>query len=194
VRRLTPYLPTRYRYRGSTGAALALVLALLVLGVLLPAPALARPAGPVRPAEDGSSTPDVRPEVNCVIVGPNSYQAVFSYRNDAGSAVTVPLGPANTVSPSGYGATPPTTFVANTDNGLGFVTGPVPLGTRVTWYLGDRSATADATMHGCGAGTSLPAAGNGTAPLIILLLCGVGVAVVGYRQRRRRVQDGTGQD
>ncbi|MGY1608122.1 hypothetical protein [Geodermatophilus sp. SYSU D00700] len=169
----------RGRSRLARSAAAAAVGAVVVL-----APGVAG-AAPNR-----SAPPDVVPVVDCVVRHDDgSWTAVFGYDNRTGAPVEIPVGPANRVTPTGYGSPQPTTFDPGVRHGVFAVT--VTGGGGPMWHLGGTNLAARTADAACPPATQMPADGNGTGVVIgVAVAAGVG-AVVLRRARRRAVAVGS---
>jgi hypothetical protein len=113
-----------------------------------------------------------------------TWTAVFGYDNPTGAAVTIPVGPANKVTPVTSGRPQPTTFEPGLHHGAFSVT--VTRGAGVMWHLDGQNLAAHAgAASACPPSTELPEEGNGTGPAIVLVAAGVVGAVAVHRVRRR---------
>ncbi len=130
-----------------------------------------------------SAPPDVVPVVDCLVRHEDgSWTAVFGYDNRTGATVDVPVGPANRVTPTGYGTPQPTTFAPGVRHGVFSVT--VTRGGGPVWHLGGTNLAARETDTACPPSTQMPADGNGTGVAIgVAVAAGVG-AVLLRRSRR----------
>jgi hypothetical protein len=134
-------------------------------------------------APNRSGPPDVVPLVDCVTThADGSWTAVFGYDNRTGAAVDIPVGPANKVTPTGYGAPQPTSFAPGVRHGVFAVT--VPRGGGPMWHLGSTNLAARKADTACPPATQMPAEGNGTGVAIGVAVAG-GVAAVLLRRSRR---------
>ena len=127
----------------------------------------------------------VVPLLDCVVANDDgTWTAVFGYRNTSGSAVSIPSGPRNKVTPVTYGVPQPTTFQPGTHRGVFTVT--VPRGAGPMWHLdGTNLAARPGSATACPSPTELPAEGNGTGAVIALAGAGVvGLALVRRAGRR----------
>ena len=133
----------------------------------------------------------VVPLLDCVVTnGDGTWTAVFGYRNTSGSAVSIPSGPRNKVTPVTYGVPQPTTFRPGTHRGVFTVT--VARGAGPMWHLdGTNLAARLGSATACPPSTELPEEGNGTGPAIALVVAGL-VGAVGVQRARRRAPAGRG--
>jgi hypothetical protein len=135
----------------------------------------------------------VTPFLDCLRQNPNgSYTAVLGYTNTSRTAVTIPRGTWNKISPSKYDGPQPTVFEPGTKHGAVTVTiskneymgGPY-------WWLDGEFVywgwawTHDGGAATCPSSTELPEEGNGTGPAIALLAAGLVGAVLVQRANRR---------
>jgi hypothetical protein len=137
----------------------------------------------------------VVPLLDCVVTNADgTWTAVFGYRNTSGSAVSIPSGARNKVTPVTYGAPQPTTFQPGTHRGVFTVT--VPRGAGPMWHLdGTNLAARLGSATACPPPTELPAEGNGTGMAIALAGAGVvGLALVRRAGRRARALDVAARD
>ncbi|MGY1702252.1 hypothetical protein [Geodermatophilus sp. SYSU D00766] len=136
-------------------------------------------------APNRSAPPDVVPVVDCVVRnGDGSWTAVFGYDNRTGATVDIPVGPANQVTPTGYGAPQPTRFAPGLRRGVFSVT--VTRGGGPVWHLGSTNLAARKTDTACPPSTQMPADGNGTGAAIgVAVAAGVGAVLL--RRSRRAV-------
>jgi hypothetical protein len=127
----------------------------------------------------------VVPLLDCVVTNADgSWTAVFGYRNTASSAVHIPTGPRNKVTPVTSGSPQPTTFQPGTHRGA--FTVPVPRGAGPMWHLdGTNLAARLGIAEACPSSTQMPAEGNGTGMAIGLVVAGL-VGAVGVQRARRR--------
>jgi MYXO-CTERM domain-containing protein len=145
-----------------------------VLGLVL---ALAPTAAGAAPGTNRSAPPDVVPLLDCTITHPDgSWTAVFGYDNRTGARVEIPVGPANQVTPSGYGRPQPTTFQPGVRRAVFSVT--VTSGGGPMWHLGRTNLAARKGTTVCPPSTQMPADGNGTGIVVALVLAGAVGAVV----------------
>jgi hypothetical protein len=152
------------------GAAVAAVVA------LLPGAAAAAP--------NRADPPDVVPLLDCVLTGTDgTWTAVFGYDNRTGATVSIPVGPANQVTPAPYGTPQPTSFAPGVRHGVFAVT--VSGGGGPTWHLGSTNLAARKGDAACPPSTQMPADGNGTGVVIGVALAGAVGAAVLHRGRRR---------
>ena len=160
----------------SRGARLLATAAVTAVVALTPGVAGAAPGR--------SGPPDVVPLVDCVVThADGSWTAVFGYDNRTGAAVDIPVGPANKVTPAGYGVPQPTSFAPGVRHGVFAVT--VPRGGGPMWHLGSTNLAARKADTACPPATQMPADGNGTGLAIGVAVAG-GVAAVVLRRSRRR--------
>ncbi|WP_436530932.1 hypothetical protein [Actinoplanes sp. HUAS TT8] len=130
------------------------------------------------------------PTCDCVLQNSKSgtYRAVFGYTSTAGSAGTIAAGDNNQVLLSGSTrstvADVTTRFEPGTHKAT-FATGWLSKDTSATWTVGGKTVTANWSKPTCGSDVSLPAGGNGTGPLIALIMAGVIAAFVFWRKRRK---------
>jgi hypothetical protein len=165
-------------------------------GVLVTAAAvtvLAAAPGAALAAPGRSAPPDVVPLVDCVTVDPDgTWTAVFGYDNRTGATVTIPVGPANQVTPAAYGDPQPTTFAPGVHHGA--FAAVVTQGGGPMWHLGSDDLAARSTDTACPTATQMPSDGNGTGVVIVLGLAGAVGAVLVSRARRRRSPARTGHE
>ncbi|MGY1644445.1 hypothetical protein ACI782_25365 [Geodermatophilus sp. SYSU D00703] len=163
-------------------AVLALAALIGVLGVVAaPGTAHAEIVGDT----DRSEPPDVVPFIDCVSQNADgSWTAVFGYDNRTGSNVTIPIGPANQVTPTPTGRLQPTGFRPGVRHGVFAVTATGETGPM--WHLGTSNLQARRTGTACPADTQMPAEGNGTGGVLALGAAGVVGAVLLRRVGRRR--------
>ncbi|WP_336026628.1 hypothetical protein [Geodermatophilus sp. FMUSA9-8] len=156
-------------------AAVAALVALLV--ALVPGTAAAAP--------NRSDPPDVVPVLDCVLTrADGSWTAVFGYDNRTGATVTIPVGPANQVTPTRYGTPQPTTFEPGLRRGVFAVT---VTGGGPMWHLGSTNLAARQGDAACPPSTQMPADGNGAGLPIVLAAAGGAAALLLARARRRAV-------
>jgi hypothetical protein len=173
----SPEEPLGRRRRPRLGRHRALVAAAAVT-ILAGAPGMAV-AAPNR-----SAPPDVVPLVDCVSVSSDgTWTAVFGYDNRTGSAVTIPVGPANQVTPTVYGTPQPRTFAPGLHHGA--FAAVVTHGGGPMWHLGSENLAARKTDTACPAPTQMPAEGSGTGAVVLLGLAGLTGAVLLSRARRQ---------
>jgi hypothetical protein len=137
----------------------------------------------------------VVPLLDCVVTnGDGTWTAVFGYRNTSGSAVSIPSGPRNKVTPVTYGVPQPTTFRPGTHRGVFTVT--VARGAGPMWHLdGTNLAARLGSATACPSPTELPAEGNSTGVVIALAGAGVlGVVLVRRAGRRARALEVAARD
>jgi choice-of-anchor A domain-containing protein len=133
-----------------------------------------------------SGTPSsVVPVVKCVSVNSNgSFVAYFGY-TDSGAAVSYPIGPTNSVTPSSLSGGQPVNFVSGTVDDAFSVT--VPQSGTAEWLVNGLSATATSSSMVCSDDT-LPADPYGMS--LVLAIGGggiVGTVVVRRTARGRRL-------
>jgi len=160
--------------------------ALLLLGVCsTPGVAAAAPPGGLTPGHG-----QVTPLVDCVVLdGADAFTAVFGYAN-SGTATQHLTGAANRITPAAYDGTQPTKFASGTHHGVFSVR---VTGTSASWTLGGSMVTSTAASAACPPSAQLPAEGNGTGPVIVLVVAGVvGVAALVRRGQRLSRVAGTG--
>jgi hypothetical protein len=117
----------------------------------------------------------VTPLVDCVRPdGTGALTAVLGYAN-SGTATEHLFGPANHLQPAPYDGTQPTKFASGTHHGVLSVR--IPAG-QVSWTLDGTTVVADAGSPACPPADELPADGNGTGPVIALLLAALIGALV----------------
>ncbi len=163
----------------------ARVLAATAIGAVVALTPGAAGAAPGR-----SGPPDVVPLVDCVVRHDDgSWTAVFGYDNRTGAPVTVPLGPANKVTPTGYGTPQPTTFAPGVRHGVFSVT--VTRGGGPMWHLGSTNLAARKTDTACPPSTQMPADGNGAGVVIGVAAAG-GVGTLLLRRARRNAVPAAG--
>jgi hypothetical protein len=164
----------------SARSARAGVIRIALVAVIAVAGVLALPG-------TASAKGTVVPLLDCVVTNADgTWTAVFGYRNTSTSAVSIPSGPRNKVTPVTYGAPQPTTFQPGTHRGVFTVT--VPRGAGPMWHLdGTNLAARAGSATACPSPTELPAEGNGTGVVIALACAGVlGVVLVRRAGRRAR--------
>jgi hypothetical protein len=125
------------------------------------------------------------PFVECITRHANgSWTAVLGYENTGRTAVTVPGGARNKVTPDKAAPAVPTTFAPGRHRGAFSVT--VSKGAGVVWHLGDDNLRVrENSGPACPPPTEMPADGNGTGPALALGAAGI-VGVVLFRRLRRR--------
>ncbi len=131
------------------------------------------------------------PTCDCVLQNSqnNTYRAVFGYVSTANSAGTIAAGDNNKVV-LGSGTTRSTAAEVTTRFEPGthkatFATGWLAKDTSATWTVGGKTVTASWNKPTCGSDVSLPAGGNGTGPLIALIMAGLIASFVVWRKRRK---------
>jgi hypothetical protein len=131
------------------------------------------------------------PTCDCVLQNSkdNTYRAVFGYVSTANSAGSIAAGDNNRVVVSG-GSTKNAAAAVTTRFEPGahkatFATGWLSRDTAATWTVGGRTVTATWHKPTCGSDVSLPAGGNGTGPLIALVMAGLVASFVFWRKRRK---------
>ncbi|MGY1745218.1 hypothetical protein [Blastococcus sp. SYSU D00695] len=151
--------------------------------------AVALTPGAAQAAPNRSGPPDVVPLVDCVRVNPDgTWTAIFGYDNRTGGEVTIPAGPANQVTPRGYGTPQPTTFAPGVQHGAFSVT--VVRGGGPMWHLGATNLPARRGDTSCGPSSQLPADGNGLGGAMVLGAAGVAGALLLGRVRRGKATTG----
>ncbi len=153
-------------------------------------------AGP-GPASAGSN--GVTPILDCLRQNPNgSYTAVLGYTNTSRTAVTIPRGTWNRISPATYDGPQPTVFQPGTRHGAVTVTISKSeyMGGPYWWLDGEFvywgwAWTHDGSAATCPSSTELPVEGNGTGPVIALLAAGL-VGGVAVQRARRQALAGRG--
>ena len=160
-----------WRWAGRVGVALATG-AVLITG-----------AGPAAAAQGDGLTPFV----DCITKHANgSWTAVLGYENTGRTAVSVPVGARNKVTPDKAAPAVPTTFAPGLHRGVFSVT--VSKGAGVVWHLGDDNLRVrENSGPACPPPTEMPADGNGTGPALALGASGL-VGAVLFRRLRRRVE------
>ena len=169
------------RTTSRTSVRLGVITAVAAVLALLPGAAGAAP--------NRADPPDVVPILDCVLPSTDgTWTAVFGYDNRTGATVTIPVGPANQVTPVQYGTPQPTTFEPGVRHGVFAVT--VTRGGGPMWHLGRTDLAAREGDAACPPSTQMPADGNGTGLPIVLAAAGGAAALVLARARRRAVTPG----
>jgi hypothetical protein len=159
--------------------ATAAVLGVVVLSMA--APATAAPSTVAR----ADVTFDGQLSVDCVLAAENNtYRAVFGYNNYAGHDVTIPVGKDNKLIPANLNGAQTIQFAVGPHR-ASFSTAPMPVGVDITWTVGGLSVKATADSPACGPEVSLPAEGNGTAPIFVLAASLIALGVIAIRLRGR---------
>ena len=178
-------VPQSMRRRGAvltaTGAAVvAAIVTLLVLN--------SNPAAATWQTFGGTPTCD------CVVQDTrnNTYRAVFGYVNSTTATGKIDAGANNRLELAGgttrTDAAVTTRFEPGTHK-ASFSTGWVSRDTKVTWRVGGKNVTATWNKPTCGRDVSLPAGGNGSGPLVALLVAAlIGGGVYFLRRRRAAAQ------
>lgn len=138
----------------------------------------------------------VVPLLDCVVGNDDgTWTAVFGYRNESDSPVTIPPGPRNKVTPAGGDVSLPVTFRPGTHRGAFTVT--VDRGAGPMWHLdGTNLAARRDAAPACPSSTELPAEGNGLGAVLGLAGAGAVGAVLVHRagRRARSLPAGGGDD
>lgn len=150
----------------------------VLAGVLLaPGVASAAPADGLTPGHG-----QVTPLLDCVRAeGAGAFSAVLGYDN-SGTATEHLVGPENHISPAQYDGGQPTKFTSGTHHGV--VTVRVT-GSSGSWTLDGTTVSFTAGSPACPPSAALPADGNGTGPVIAVLVAGT-VGVVALMRHGRR--------
>jgi hypothetical protein len=122
------------------------------------------------------------PLLDCTIrADDGSWTAVLGYDNRTGATATIPVGPANQLTPTSYGAPQPATFAPGVHHAVLSVR--VTGGAGFVWHLGEVNLAVRSGDAACPP-TQLPATGNGTGPLLVFL--GALAVAIGATWRSRR--------
>jgi hypothetical protein len=132
-----------------------------------------------------SAAGEVTPVLNCIkrVSADADWIAVLGYVNSSAQPVTYPRGPSNRLVPSTHDGGQPTTFQPGTVNGA--FTETFNANETATWTVSGRSLTITRNGPACPPSAELPAAGNGTGPVIALAAAGVVGGVLVHRAKRR---------
>jgi hypothetical protein len=145
----------------------------------------------VQPANATWTSMSGTPTCDCVRLSEDgkSYQAFFGYDNPTKVIGTIERGSNNEVFPRTAGGTQVEKFRPGA-NRAAFASGWVPTSSEVVWSVGGKTVTATSTRKKCDTKVSLPADGNGSGPVVALVLSLViagGVVLV--RRRRLKVTE-----
>ena len=165
------------RWVARVAAPAAAVLSLIALTGVAAAPAA------------NAAAPNVTPFVNCYWDnGDNTYTVSLGADNAAKSAVTVPIGVDNRVSPGAQDRGQPTTFSPGTTNNAWVVTvTSVEVAGGLNWYLTGHAV--DVRTPQLCASRPVPAQGNSLAVVVFGALTSlIGAAFLGERRRRHRAR------
>lgn len=175
------FVPQFLRRRGAllTATSAAVVAAIVTVLVLNSNPAAAT-----------WQTFNGTPTCDCVVQDTknNTYRAVFGYVSSSKSAGKIDAGDNNKLEI--VGGTTRTDGLVTTrfepgTHKASFSTGWVSKNTTVTWKVGGKTVTATWNKPTCGRDVSLPAGGNGSGPIVALLLAAlIGGGVFLWRKRR----------
>jgi hypothetical protein len=134
------------------------------------------------------------PTCDCVVQDTknNTYRAVFGYVNTSKSAGKIDAGTNNRLELTGGTTKTDGTVTTRFEPGshkASFSTGWISKNTKVTWTVGGKTVTATWNRPTCGKDVSLPAGGNGSGPLLALLVAAlIGGGVFFWRKRRPAVK------
>jgi len=166
---------------GAVALATGLSVAPASATVSLAAPAVRSSAAPSLDARHFNA----QLTVECVIpAADGTYRAVFGYDNFSGYDVTVPVGQSNKLIPANLNGSQTTVFAVGAHR-ASFSTPPMPTGVDITWTVGLYTAKASSASNACGPSVNLPAEGNGTAPIFVLVASVIALGVIALRLRRR---------
>jgi hypothetical protein len=128
---------------------------------------------------------NARLTVDCVVLEDDkTYRAVFGYDNYTGHDVTIPVGQGNKLNPANLNGSQTVHFGVGPHRAA-FSTPSMPVGVDITWTVGWFSAKATSDSTACGPSVSLPAEGNGTAPIFVLVASVIALGVIALRLRGR---------
>ena len=133
------------------------------------------------------------PTCDCVVQDSktNTYRAVFGYVSNSSATGKIDAGSNNKVvlsSNSSTDAKVTTRFEPGTHK-ASFATGWISKDTQATWKVGGKNVTAHWNKPTCGRDVSLPAGGNGSGPILALVIAGlVGGGIYLWRKRRTVTQ------
>jgi len=162
-------------------ATVAILGAVALTAVTAAAPAAASPSTVVPAA----MTFNASLTVDCVVLeDDHTYRAVFGYDNYTGYDVTIPVGKDNNLNPANLNGAQTVHFGVGPHRAA-FSTPAMPVGVDITWTVGWFSAKASSDSPACGQSVSLPAEGNGTAPIFVLAASVIALGVIALRLRRR---------
>lgn len=143
----------------------------------------------------------VSPAAACLVYDTpgDTYHMLYSYTNEAPVSVTIPYGPANSLTPSSSAA--PTTFSPGTVSQAFTVSasgaGAGPSTVLSSWTLGTTTASFTPTSSSCGPDIVVPGSGNGTGWIVVGLLSVLvlGLPILWYQHRiatqnRNRIESG----
>ena len=156
---------------------------------VLAATCLAALAGAAIAPAAHAAAPNVTPFVNCYWDnGDDTYTVSLGADNKAKSAVTVPIGVDNRVSPGAQDRGQPTTFAPGATNNAWVVTvTSVEVADGLNWYLTGHAV--DVRTPQLCASRPVPAQGNPLAVVVLGALTSlVGAAFLGERRRRHRAR------
>ncbi|WP_229071072.1 hypothetical protein [Actinoplanes sp. DH11] len=134
------------------------------------------------------------PTCDCVVQDSKtgSYRAVFGYVNTTKNTGKIDAGANNRVVLTGSTRTVDAKVTTRFDPGThkaAFATGWISKDTKITWTVGGKTVVAHWNKPTCGRDVSLPAGGNGSGPLLALVVAGlVGGGVYLWRKRRPAAQ------
>jgi hypothetical protein len=133
------------------------------------------------------------PTCDCIVqdTKTNQYRAVFGYVSTASKSGKIDAGDNNKVVVSGskgVDASVTTRFEPGTHKAA-FATGWISKDVQATWKVGGKNVTAHWNKPTCGRDVSLPAGGNGSGPILALVIAGlVGGGIYLWRKRRTAAQ------
>ena len=137
-------------------------------------------AGPAAAAPGDVLTP----LVDCVVHNDDgTWTAVLGYSNPTRSAVSVPRGSDNQITPDRWKTRLPTRFEPGVKRGVFSVV--VDRGAGVVWHLGDDNLKVRDDARACPPATEMPADGNGTGMVVALGAAGIVGALAVRRVRRQ---------
>ncbi|BBH71660.1 hypothetical protein ACTI_83450 [Actinoplanes sp. OR16] len=134
------------------------------------------------------------PTCDCVVQDSktNTYRAVFGYVSSASKTGKIDAGDNNKVVLSGTSKSTDAKVTTRFEPGThkaSFATGWISKDTQATWKVGGKNVTAHWNKPTCGRDVSLPAGGNGSGPLLALLIAAlVGGGIFFWRKRRTVTQ------
>ncbi|MEU2347548.1 hypothetical protein [Modestobacter sp. NPDC049651] len=140
-----------------------------------------------------TTTGTVKPLLDCYMdAGNGDYTAILGYTNSGSTTRSIPVGSANTFSPTKYNGPQTTTFQPGTHHATFSVkVYSADIAAGITYTLDGTTLNYAAAAYAsgiCAPGTSLPAEGNGTGWTIALAGAGLVAGAAAWRARRRSVR------
>ncbi|MEU8243584.1 hypothetical protein AB0C07_35475 [Actinoplanes missouriensis] len=134
------------------------------------------------------------PTCDCVVQDSktNSYRAVFGYVSTASKTGKIDAGDNNKIVLTGTTKSTDAKVTTRFEPGThkaSFATGWISKDTQVTWRVGGKIVIGHWNRPNCGKDVDLPAGGNGSGPILVLIIAAlVGGGVYLWRKRRTVTQ------